>query len=138
MRGSTLIGVAALLLFPSTATAALRLVSLTSPVAVGEYAKLTIAVKPTSVLCSIVVTHNSVESRAEGLTRKRPRAGRVTWSWRTELDEPSGAWQIVVDCGKAGKLRTSLFVKESCLSDPGDEPPRQLHRSGQRDIACVF
>jgi hypothetical protein len=138
VRGPTLIGVAALFLFPSTATAALRLVSLTSPVAVGEYAKLTIAVKPTTVLCSIVVTHNSVESRAKGLTRKRPRAGRVTWRWRTEIDEPSGAWQIVVDCGKAGKLQTSLVVKGSCLSDPGDENPRQVQRSAHRATACLF
>ena len=136
VRGPALIGVAALLL-PSTATAALRLVSVTSPVAVGEYARLTIAVKPTTVLCSIVVAHNSVESHAEGLTRKRPRAGQVTWRWRTATNEPSGAWRIVVDCGKAGKLRTSLFVKPSCLSDPGDENPRQVQRSARRDTPCV-
>ena len=134
VKGLALTGVAALLLVPSTATAGLRLVSLTSPVEVGNYAKLTIAVKPTSVLCSIVATHRSVESQAKGLIRQRPRAGRVTWRWRTELNEPSGVWKIVVDCGQAGKLRTSLFVKGSCLSEPNR---RQVQQSGRRDTACV-
>lgn len=137
VKGLALIGVAALLLVPSTATAGLRLLSLTSPVEVGNYAKLTIAVKPTTVLCSIVATHNSVESQAKGLIRQRPRAGRVTWRWRTELNEPSGAWQIVVDCGQAGKLRTSLFVKGSCLSNVGDKNRRQVQQSARRDTACV-
>jgi len=136
MRCLALVGVVVLLLLPTAAAAKVRRVSLTSPVRTGEYAKLTIAVSPTAVVCTITVTYKEVTSRAKGLGPKKPRAGRVTWRWRVEANTTPGRWPILVDCGRAGKLRTTFLVTENCLLDPGENPVG--FSTANRYTACVL
>jgi hypothetical protein len=108
-----LVWVAALavgLALPSAAAARVHLVSVTSPIGAGYYARLTAAVSP-SRTCSITVYYKSGPSHASGLYPKRPSGGRVSWTWKVGTRTTPGRWPIVVSCGSAGTLRTSLVVR---------------------------
>jgi micrococcal nuclease len=105
----TLLAVVALAL-PLAGSASVRRISLTTPVHAGDAATLVVAVSPRSVICRITVTYKETVSRAKGLGPKRPKLGRVTWSWKVGSNTTPGRWPIVVDCGKAGKLRTKIRV----------------------------
>jgi hypothetical protein len=98
------------LALPTAGSASVRRVSLTTPVHAGEDARLVVAVSPRSVICRITVTYKEVVSRAKGLGPKRPKAGRVTWSWKVGANTTPGRWPIDVDCGRAGKLRMKIRV----------------------------
>jgi hypothetical protein len=105
-------GAAAALLFASPGGASVRLVSVTSPVAAGQAATLSARVLPPAVKCSITVTFRSGPSHAAGLSSKRASVlGRVSWTWTIGPNETSGTWPVVVSCGRAGTLRTSIEVK---------------------------
>ena len=95
---------------PSTAAARVRLVSVTSPIGAGSYARLTASVSP-SRTCSITVHYKSGPSHAAGLYAKRPVGGRVSWTWKVGTRTTPGRWPIVVSCGSAGTLRTSFVVR---------------------------
>jgi hypothetical protein len=66
----------AALAIPATASARVRLVSVTSPIRHGSYATLAVSVAPTAT-CSITVYYRSGPSRAAGLYPKR--GGRISW-----------------------------------------------------------
>jgi|SRR5581483_8710182 len=95
---------------PSLALAKVRLVSLTTPAYPGEHATLVAAVS-SNATCSITVLYESGSSHAQGLTPRRARAGRVTWTWFVGTNTTPGRWRIYVDCGKAGILSTKLTVR---------------------------
>jgi hypothetical protein len=97
----------AALAIPATASARVRLVSVTSPIRHGSYATLTVSVTPTAT-CSIAVIYKSGPSHAAGLYPKR--GGRISWSWKVGTRTTPGRWPIVVACGRAGTLRTSFVV----------------------------
>jgi hypothetical protein len=99
----------AALLVPTAASAQVRLVSVTSPVRHGGYATLSAAVSPARS-CSMAVIYKSGASEAAGLFPKRPAAGRVSWTWKVGTRTTPGRWPIVVTCGSAGTLRTSITV----------------------------
>jgi hypothetical protein len=86
-----------------------RLVSVTSPVSAGSDASLTVAVSQTST-CSITVNYKSGPSSAQGLYPKRSSGGRVSWTWMVGTRTTAGRWPIVVSCGSAGTLQTSIVV----------------------------
>jgi hypothetical protein len=86
-----------------------RLVRVTSPVSRGDYATLTARVRP-SRTCSITVYYKSGPSSAQGLYPKRPRLGRVSWTWKVGTRTTPGRWPIRVRCGSAGSFRTSFVV----------------------------
>jgi hypothetical protein len=86
-----------------------RLVRVTSPVSRGDYATLIAHVIP-SRLCSITVYYKSGPSTAQGLYPKRPRLGRVSWTWKVGTRTTPGRWPIRVSCGSAGAFRTSFVV----------------------------
>jgi hypothetical protein len=92
-----------------TASARVRLLSVTSPVSPGSHATLTAAVSPARS-CSITVNYKSGPSHAQGLYPKRPSGGRVSWTWMVGTNTTHGRWGIVVSCGSAGTLRTSFVV----------------------------
>lgn len=98
------------LAIPATASARVRLVSVTSPISAGSYAHLRASVSP-SRTCSITVYYKSGASRASGLYPKRPVRGRVSWTWKVGTRTTPGRWPIVVSCGSAGTLRTSFVVR---------------------------
>jgi hypothetical protein len=87
-----------------------RLVRVTSPVSPGDYATLVARVVP-SRRCSIVVHYKSGPSTAQGLYPKRPRNGRVSWTWKVGTRTTPGRWPIWVSCGGAGAFRTSFVVR---------------------------
>jgi hypothetical protein len=98
------------LALPASAAASVRLVSVTSPIGAGSYARLTVAVSPART-CSITVYYKSGPSHAQGLDPRRPSAGRVSWTWKVGTRTTPGRWPIVVSCGSAGTLRTSFVVR---------------------------
>jgi hypothetical protein len=91
----------------STSTA--RLVHVTSPVEAGADATLTAHVAPAK-RCTITVHYMSGPSVAQGLYPKRPRNGRVSWTWMVGTNTTGGRWPISVNCGTAGSFRTSFKV----------------------------
>jgi hypothetical protein len=93
-----------------SASASVRLVSVTSPVSPGSHATLRAAVSPART-CSITVLYKSGASHAQGLYPKRPSGGRVSWTWMVGTRTTPGSWGIVVSCGSAGTLRTSFVVR---------------------------
>ena len=98
------------LAIPTAASARVRLVSKTSPVNAGSYATLTASVMPART-CSITVYYKSGPSHAAGLNSKRPRNGRVSWTWKVGTRTTPGRWRIFVSCGSAGSLNTSFVTK---------------------------
>jgi hypothetical protein len=64
------VAVSLALALPATASARVRLVSVTSPIRHGAYATLTVAVSPART-CSITVYYKSGPSSAAGLYPKR-------------------------------------------------------------------
>jgi hypothetical protein len=92
------------------AASSVRLVRVTSPISRGDYATLRARVAPSSFTCSIAVYYKSGRSTAKGLYPKRPRNGRVSWTWKVGTRTTPGRWPIRVSCGRAGMLRTSFIV----------------------------
>lgn len=87
--------------------AAVRKVSLTSPVRAGKDASLTVSVSP-SARCTIKVAYDGVVAKAKGLG---PKSGaKVTWRWRVGTRTPPGRWPVTVRCGKSGTLKVWLRV----------------------------
>jgi hypothetical protein len=110
MKGLFVVVVAALALaLPFSASASVRLVSVTSPARAGSYATLVARVS-TRATCSISVIYKSGPSVAQGLYPKPVVAGRVRWTWKVGTRTTPGRWPIIVNCGSAGRLRTSFLV----------------------------
>jgi hypothetical protein len=105
-----IVALLAALAIPATAAARVRLISVTSPIGAGSYARLTASVSP-SRTCSITVEYKSGPSHAAGLYPKRPVGGRVSWTWKVGTRTTPGRWPIVVSCGSAGTLHTSFVVR---------------------------
>jgi uncharacterized protein (DUF58 family) len=104
-----IVAVALALVVTAAASASVRLVSKTSSVKAGAKATLTVKVSP-SQRCSISVYYKTVVSKANGLNKKTPKGGRVTWTWNVGSNTTSGRHRIVVSCGSAGKLNTSFVT----------------------------
>jgi hypothetical protein len=100
---------AVVLAVPTSASARVRLVHVTSPISAGSYATLTASVTSLRT-CSITVYYKSGPSRAQGLYPKRPAGGRVSWTWKVGTRTTPGRWPIEVRCGPAGTLHTSFQV----------------------------
>lgn len=90
-------------------TARPRLIRVTSPISRGSYATLVARVVPAR-RCRITVYYKSGPSVAQGLYPKRPRNGRVSWTWMVGTNTTPGRWPIQVSCGSAGSFRTSFSV----------------------------
>jgi hypothetical protein len=111
VRGFLVGIVAALALaLPVSASASVRLVSVTSPARAGGTATL-VAKVSTRATCSISVIYKSGPSVAQGLYSKRVVSGRVSWTWNVGTRTTPGRWAIIVTCGRAGTLRTSFLVR---------------------------
>jgi hypothetical protein len=98
------------LALPVSASASVRLVSVTSPVRAGSTATLVARVSA-RVTCSITVIYKSGPSVAQGLYPQRVGLSRrVSWTWNVGTRTTPGRWPIIVSCGRAGTLRTSFLV----------------------------
>jgi acyl dehydratase len=99
---------AAALAAPAGAAASVILVNFTSPVHHGDAALLVARVTGVPPRCTIAAFHKGRAWHAKGLTPRRPSAGIVSWAWQT--GSVAGRWRIVVSCGSAGSLTTTLVV----------------------------
>jgi len=88
--------------------------SLTSPVAPGENASVTIKTNPGS-WCTIIVKYNEVKSTDSGLVGKTSdEYGSITWTWTVESSTPEGKWPVNVTClrnSKSAVVIGDLVVK---------------------------
>jgi hypothetical protein len=74
----------------------IEVVSLTSPIAPGGRASLTIKTTPEAA-CTITVYYKSGPSQAQGLGPQTAAGdGSVTWSWKVGTNTTPGTWRIVV------------------------------------------
>lgn len=80
----------------SAAGLSIKVVSLTSPIAPGQRATLTIQTTP-GAACTIAVYYKSGRSQAQGLDPKNAAVdGTVSWSWKVGSSTTPGTWKIVV------------------------------------------
>jgi N-acetylglucosamine-6-sulfatase len=119
-RGLLIIAITAVLIAPLAASAAVRLVRLTSPVSPGDSVTLSVRVSPSSVTCSVTVLYRGRPVRSAALKPKRASGGRVTWTWRLGKLTAPGRWPISVRCGAAGSIKTSVVVR---VRQVPKEPP---------------
>lgn len=113
MRRSAVIGLIAgtLLLGASSADAAVRQVSLTSPVRAGAFASLTVNVSPRA-RCTIRVIYNTAtQSKILSDAGLNPKTGgTISWRWRIPKGAHPARTPIEVMCGDSGELRAELLV----------------------------
>ncbi len=87
--------------------------TITSPVAQGSNAAITVGTNATST-CSISVVYNNVPSKDSGLMNKTADAyGIVSWSWTVEPTVPVGSWPVTVSCtyhGRSAVVQSNLVV----------------------------
>jgi hypothetical protein len=85
----------------------LQVISVTSPVAPGSNAMLTILTEP-NAQCTITVNYKSGPSSASGLGAKTADSqGNVSWTWNVGKSTTAGTWQIVVTATYQGNTVTS-------------------------------
>ncbi len=81
----------------------IEVVSLTSPIAPGGRASLTIKTTP-GAACTITVYYKSGPSQAQGLGPQTADSnGSVTWSWKVGSKTTPGTWRIVVTASINGQ-----------------------------------
>lgn len=88
--------------------------SITSPVAPGSNASITIRSLPEAI-CTIVLKYANVPSKDSGLVEKTADDfGMVTWAWTVESGTPLGSWPTTVTCVRgeqSGVVQAELVVK---------------------------
>ena len=87
--------------------------TISTPVAPGDHASITIRTNPASS-CKITVVYKDQPSTDSGLTTKTAdEYGTVTWSWAVGKAVPLGTWPVDVTCtynGRSGFVRGDLQV----------------------------
>jgi len=92
-----------------TATQGIEIVSLTSPIARGSNATITIKTTP-NILCAITVYYKSGPSEAQGLESKNSDSnGNCAWTWKVGSRTTPGDWKIVITAGSE-KIETYFTV----------------------------
>jgi hypothetical protein len=90
--------------------------TVTSPIAPGENAMISVKTNPTSS-CKISVMYNNVAAVDSGLAaRKADNFGTVNWAWTVPKSTPLGSWPITVTCeyyGKTAVVTQDLRVQAS-------------------------
>lgn len=95
---------------PTRSTVAQELVNLTSPVAKGAQASITVRTSPGSS-CSITVYYKSGASHAAGLEPETAgNDGLCSWTWKVGTNTTPGTWRIVVTTG-ATSLEYAFVVQ---------------------------
>lgn len=71
---------------------------LTSPVAPGSNASITVKTNPDAV-CTITVIYDKTASKDSGLsTKTADEFGVLSWAWTVEASAPLGKWPVKVTC----------------------------------------
>jgi hypothetical protein len=106
------VGSLVLLLCVTAAQSAVRRVSITSPVAAGKAARLTVDVAPRA-RCTITLAPRTYVA-SPGLQARS--GGRITWRWKIRPTAKLGRSPVSVRCGTSGTLRTSFVIGAPELS----------------------
>ena len=86
-----------------TSPLSLQIVSVTSPIAAGANATLSVKTEP-GANCTITVYYKSGPSSATGLTPKTTDSnGNVSWTWEVGSNTTPGSWRIVVTASLGGQ-----------------------------------
>lgn len=101
-----LAGALAVCLYVTAAQSAVRRASITSPVAAGKTAKLSVDVTPPA-RCTITLAPRTYVASA-GLRPRR--GGHITWRWKLRPTAKLGRSPVTVRCGTSGTLRTSFVI----------------------------
>lgn len=105
-RLTSLVAVAALAL-TATASAALdagnsfRFGQAPQRATQGQLASVSVAVRPTGVLCTARVRY--ADASVQRLANARARMGKASWRWKVPANAARGTATVDVACGKAGK-----------------------------------
>jgi hypothetical protein len=103
---------AATLVAASAASASVRFVSVTSPNSPGDRATLFARVSSPRAKCSLTIRYRTRSAqRTTRLAAKRAVGGRLSWRWTIAGGTATGRWPIQIDCGSAGRTKTSLVVR---------------------------
>lgn len=82
----------------ANAKASASIQMLTSPVAPGANASISVKTNPASK-CTIKVEYNKVPSTDSGLTAKTAdEFGMVSWTWTVDETAPLGKWPVKITC----------------------------------------
>lgn len=93
---------------------------LTSPVAPGDNASVTIKTVATAK-CTPVVTYNEVPAKDSGLAPKAAdEFGTATWTWTVDKAAPLGTWPVKITCvynGRSAVVQGDLVVKPATAAE---------------------
>jgi hypothetical protein len=93
---------------------------LTSPVAPGENAMISVKTNAGST-CRIAVVYNNVPETDSGLiSRKADSFGTVSWAWTVPKGTPLGSWPVTVTCqfyDKSAVVSQDLRVQAASTAD---------------------
>ena len=93
---------------------------LTTPVAPGENASITVKTLPTAS-CKIVVEYNKVPSKDSGLVeRVADEFGVIMWAWTVDPNAPFGKWPVTVTC--TFNKRSAVVVGDLVVAKPEATP----------------
>jgi hypothetical protein len=93
----------------SSAAAAVRLTSITSPVRAGGTVTL-VARAVTASPCAIRIHFGSRPPLTGVAGSRRPIFTVLRWTWQMPARAARGRWSVDVTCGAAGSLHTSFVV----------------------------
>jgi hypothetical protein len=105
------IAAAAALILAGTASATVRLVSITPTVKRGSYVTLVVITYETA-RCTPHVRHGTSRPLVDPALASRVNhlLGALTWRWRMSRRAARGRWSVDVTCIGAGSLHTSFVV----------------------------
>ena len=92
----------------SSAAATVKVTKRPGRVSTGDRASVTVVVSP-KARCTIGVYYSTRKSEARGLGAKSAKT--ITWTWTVGSNTKPGTWPIKIDCGKSGKVQTSITVR---------------------------
>jgi hypothetical protein len=94
--------------------------TLTSPIAPGSNALLSVRTNPGSK-CTVTVVYNNVPSTDSGLAAKvADEYGTVSWSWTVGSSVPLGKWPVKVTCAykdRSAVVQGDLVVAKQAAGD---------------------
>jgi hypothetical protein len=91
---------------------------LTSPVAPGSNASVTVKTNPSSE-CTIAVEYNKVASKDSGLRLKTAdEFGIVSWTWTVEVSVPLGTWPVKVTCINTANKKSAFVQGDLVVARP--------------------
>lgn len=98
------------------ATIGIAVQMISSPVAPGENASISIRTNPLTK-CTIAVEYNKIPAKDSGLIQKTTdEFGTLSWAWTVAPNTPKGSWPISITCMNkkhSANVKATLEIKPS-------------------------